>query len=76
MTRKVTLLEDTYVLLAEVWDEQGKRELADELNVGHSWLVKFYHGRIDNPGVATIQWINDLLRERAGLPKFRLEVGR
>lgn len=60
----MTLLERTQRLLAERL-EQGKslREIAAESGgkVSRDWLTKFAAGKIENPGVNTIQALHDTL---------------
>jgi transcriptional regulator with XRE-family HTH domain len=61
----MTLLEVTQRLLAERMDAgMSLREIAARSNgaVNHEWLKKFSAGKIDNPGVNSIQALHDCLK--------------
>jgi len=54
-----TLLDLTKRLLKD--SPLTLREISVGADVGYEWLSKFAQGRIDNPGVKTVQNLHDYL---------------
>ena len=40
------------------------REIAERADVSHSWISQFVRGKIENPGIATLRRIHDVLVRR------------
>lgn len=53
------LKEDTLRLIES--SDLTLREIADGAAVGYDWLMKFYYGKIANPGPDKMQPVHDFL---------------
>jgi hypothetical protein len=62
-TRRMSLLETTQRLLSKATRTYSLRAIADRSGgaINYEWLKKFAAGKIDNPGVTTIEDLHKTL---------------
>jgi hypothetical protein len=63
MSKKLNLRDTALHLLANRPVSLGMKTISEDVGISESWLRTFEAGKIDNPGVVTIENLIDYLRK-------------